>query len=211
MISSNDTFVADEEAVEPEYEEDDYPAEEAEEPEYEYDDYREEMPEAEMPEYDHDDYKKDKDPHPDRIPLIIRNRIDFYKEWANDNKKDARNDRIAFWSLKLPAIIISVSSGIFAYFDMQLFTLLGGTIASLCVLIDGLRHPGMLYNVHIQALHDLRELQMKIRTRWQIGVLEDKDRKKLQVEILKMCDKERRRIKDYLMKAETKMGKQLEE
>ena len=104
-------------------------------------------------------------------------------------------------------MLIAVSSSLFAYLDIALLPILGGAIASICVLIDGLKHPGMLYNVHLRAFHDLRNLQRYIKAQWKIGIRRKVDRDELVADIITYAEEERKKIGEYLREAETTFGK----
>jgi hypothetical protein len=49
------------------------------------------------------------------MPESLKIHLLELEAWATANKKDAKNDAIAFWILKVPAILTSVGSGLFAY------------------------------------------------------------------------------------------------
>lgn len=150
--------------------------------------------------------KKAKGKRPPAIPQFLKDQLTEIEYWAVDNEKDARVDAIRFWVLKIPAIVVSASSGVFAHFDMPLITLIAGSVASLCVLVDGLNPGGMLRNVHLRVFHDLRNLQQDIGAQWRVGILDGKDKNKLAAEIIRGIQTERKRIADYLCDAETKLG-----
>src|SRR4051794_21830159 len=80
------------------------------------------------------------------------------ESWAEGNRKDARRDTWAFWSLKIPAILASASTVVWSHFHLSSVSVICGAIASACVLIDGLHPSGMLRNTHLRAYHDIRIL-----------------------------------------------------
>jgi hypothetical protein len=140
------------------------------------------------------------------IPQFLIDQLSELEFWAMDNKQDARLDAIRFWVLKIPAILVAASAGIFAHLDMPIVTLAAGAIASLCVLIDGLHPGGMLRNVHHRACHDLRNLQNDIGAHWRAGILDGEDSEKLAAKIIREIQVERKRIAGYLRDAETQLG-----
>ena len=143
------------------------------------------------------------------MPPELTSQINHYETWALNNKNDAKRDAILFWILKIPAILFSVSAGLFAHFDIKLLPILAGAIASLCVLIDGLNPRGRLRNIHLKAHHDLRNLQHTIITEWKkVSVVKptvDESAKRA-AEILEEAHKESERIADYIKNAETALG-----
>jgi hypothetical protein len=140
------------------------------------------------------------------MPQTLEDQLSELESWAQANKRDAQWDATRFWSLKIPAILVSASSGIFAHFEWQTFALIAGAIAGVCVLIDGLNPGGMLRNVHLRALHDLRNLQNEIVATWRIGSLEATDTESLTAKIIKGVQKKTRRIAAYIKDSETMLG-----
>jgi hypothetical protein len=102
----------------------------------------------------------------DTMPSELREQLDDLEQWAIRNYNDGRRDTIAFWSLKVPAIIAAASAGVFAHFNCTSVSLVVGAIASCCVIIDGLHPRGMLRNIHLRAYHDIRILTHKMRLQW---------------------------------------------
>lgn len=122
------------------------------------------------------------------------------EQWAEANRKEARNDAMAFWALKIPAIVASASAGIWAHFNLITVSVIAGAIASLCVIIDGIHPRGMLRNTHLRAFHDLRILisRMTSQLRSSSGQPENTVRK-----IIRESEPERVRIATYIRDAET--------
>jgi hypothetical protein len=137
--------------------------------------------------------------------------------WTLGNLQDARRDTLRFWLLKLPAILSSVSAGILAYLKWDTPALMIGAVGSLCVLIDGVYPSGMLRNVHLRAVHDIRSLQNKIQADWLKGYASidkqgpslEQEIDKLTAKIVKNAQKESERIACYLRDAETSLGTQI--
>ncbi len=125
--------------------------------------------------------------------------------WAQGNRRDAKWDTVKFWSLKIPAIVVSAGSGVFAYFKPGV-AVVGGAIASLCVLIDALNPRGALRNAHLRAFNDLRILQARMKSQWQVGFLRHEDRDTLAAEIIEGATKEKERINDAITNAETSLA-----
>jgi hypothetical protein len=121
-------------------------------------------------------------------------------EWAEANRRDARNDAVAFWVLKIPAILASASAGIWANFQLTTVSVIAGAIASVCVIVDGIHPRGMLRNTHLRAFHDLRMLMshMTSQLRSSAGQRENSIRK-----IIRESEAERERIAAYIRDAET--------
>ena len=121
------------------------------------------------------------------------------EEWAQENRKGARNDTLAFWALKVPAIIASASAGIWAHFELTTVGIIAGSVASLCVIIDGINPRGTLRNIHLRAFFDLRILMDRMTTRLisSSGQPEDVVRT-----IIRESETERKRIAAYIRDAE---------
>src|SRR4051794_16687384 len=93
------------------------------------------------------------------MPVTLRHQITELENWAEDNRREARHDAIKFWVLKIPAIVMSASAGIFTYFKWEAVAVISSAIVSICILIDGLSPRGLLRNAHHKAFLDLRKLQ----------------------------------------------------
>src|SRR5262245_19356530 len=52
------------------------------------------------------------------LPVDLRNHLQELEEWAAANKRDAFRDTLAFWGLKIPAILAAASAGVWAHFDL---------------------------------------------------------------------------------------------
>lgn len=88
------------------------------------------------------------------------------REWADGNEKDAVHDRLAYWSLKVPALLCSSGAAVFERLDMGVGVTICGVIAAVCVGIDAAHPLGRLHNAHKQASHDLSRLHNTIRSRF---------------------------------------------
>jgi hypothetical protein len=139
------------------------------------------------------------------MPVALREQLIDLESWAQGNRRDAKWDTVKFWALKIPAIVVSAGSGVFAYFKPAV-AVVGGAIASLCVLIGALNPGGALRNAHLRAFNDLRILQDRMKSDWQIGYLRNEDREGLGAEIIEGAKKEKKRIGDDLTLAETALG-----
>jgi hypothetical protein len=104
------------------------------------------------------------------LPQNLQNQLNELEKWAQANENDAKNDAIKFWMLKIPALVLSASAGITAYFKWDLVPVILSAIASLCVLIDGLNPNGLLRSAHHGAFLDIRSLQHRMLAQWQAGV-----------------------------------------
>jgi hypothetical protein len=139
---------------------------------------------------------------PNTLPLVLAEKVRAFEEWAQKNEREARHDAISFWMLKLPAIVVSASSGLLALTGSKLLAGIAGVVASLCVLIDGLNPPGRMRNAHRLALYDLRNFQSRLDTLWRAGILEGKEPNALTADLLKQSQAEQERVSLYLLKAE---------
>ena len=142
------------------------------------------------------------------LPPDLRNQLLELEEWAAANKKDARTDAVAFWSLKVPAILAAASAGVWAHFELTAVSVITGAVASLCVIIDGIHPRGMLRNTHLRAYHDLRILTTRMITEWRsrngTARAENVARK-----IIRDAEEERQRIAAYIRDAETALNPNL--
>ncbi len=143
-------------------------------------------------------------PFPDTpVPDILKRQLSELETWALANEKDAKRDATRFWVLKIPAILVSASSGVCAYLKWEIVSVIAAAVASLCILIDGFTRGGMLRNVHLRAVHDLRNLQHKLLAKWRIGFLKKEVADELAAEIIECAQIEREKIATYLKDAET--------
>jgi hypothetical protein len=130
------------------------------------------------------------------------------EQWAQGNLRDARHDAVAFWALKVPAILASASAGIWAHFNLPTVSVIAGAIASVCVIVDGIHPRGMLRNTHLRAVHDLRILTSRMTSQFRssvgptssLGHLDNTVRK-----IIRESEPERERIAAYIRDAETSL------
>jgi hypothetical protein len=100
------------------------------------------------------------------MPVELSDYLDELEVWARGNRKEAVRDNIAFWALKVPAILASASAGVWAHFGLTTVSVLAGAIASVCVIMDGIHPRGMLRNTHLRAYHDIRILSNSIMSAW---------------------------------------------
>jgi len=135
------------------------------------------------------------------MPADLQEQLAEIEVWAQANRKEARQDTVSFWILKIPAIIASAGSGILAYIDIKLIALIAGFIAAVCVLIDSVYPRGMLRNTHLRAYHDLRILTSHMVSQWRFH----KDHNDLDAakRIIREAEPERNRIACYIRDAET--------
>jgi hypothetical protein len=142
----------------------------------------------------------------DPMPTALREQLMDLETWAQGNRRDARWDTLKFWGLKIPAIVVSAGSGVSAYFKVDSVAVIGGAVASLCVLIDALNPGGALRNAHLRAFNDLRILQNRMKSEWQVGFLHNEDPKSLAAKIIEGATKEKERINDAITNAETSLA-----
>ena len=86
------------------------------------------------------------------------------KEWSSLNQREARRDLVSFWSLKVPAIAASASTALLQQMQLGMVSVLLGTLATVCILIDAMRPRGVLYNAHLAAAHELSSLALESAT-----------------------------------------------
>ena len=133
----------------------------------------------------------------------LTDQLSELEEWADENRKDARRDALLFWSLKVPAIFSAASSGVWAYLGWTLPGIICGAIASFCILVDGIFPPGKLRNVHLRAVHDIRNLISSMTTEFRSSAGESDE---VAYGIIRESENERQRIAAYIRDAETSLG-----
>ncbi len=136
------------------------------------------------------------------MPDSLRLQIEELEAWAKANRADSIRDTIAFWTLKLPAVITSAASGLLAHFELTAMSVCAGAIASFCVIVDGIHPRGMLRNVHVRAFHDIRLLTTRMMSDWRsrnpTAKAENTARR-----IIKGAESDRERIAKYIRDAES--------
>jgi len=142
----------------------------------------------------------------DAMPIALQEQLMDLETWAQANRRDAKWDTVKFWALKIPAIVVSAGSGVFAYFKVDSVAVIGGAVASLCVLIDALNPGGALRNAHLRAFNELRILQGRMKAEWQVGFLLNENRNTLAAKIIEGATKEKERINDAITNAETSLA-----
>jgi hypothetical protein len=147
---------------------------------------------------------------PDNIPARHRKELisefEELEAWIALNAKAARRNSLRFWVLKIPAILATSCAGVFGYFNLQAATVVSGAIGSICVLIDGLNPGGTLRNIHIRAVHDLRQLQDDVKAKLRYGIPGQDSLEGILGSIFGLVQSERRRIGAYLREAESVFG-----
>ena len=108
-----------------------------------------------------------------RLPRILYDELQNLEQWAVKNRKLASQAHIAFWALKIPAIVFSASSGLVAYLQVPALGAVLGALASLCVLLDALYPRGRLRNSHLRAYHEIRSLNGDIVSKWRAACLRE--------------------------------------
>jgi hypothetical protein len=137
-----------------------------------------------------------------QFTVVLKKQLVELEKWADANKKDALRDQLAFWSLKIPAILAAASAGVWAHFELTTVSVIAGSISSLCVIIDGIHPRGMLRNVHLRAYHDITNLitKMVFEWRYRTEIANDND---IARQIIRDNEEERRKIAIYIRDAET--------
>jgi hypothetical protein len=143
------------------------------------------------------------------MPEILKNHIAKIEEWAIGNEKDAKRDKRNLWMFKYSAIVISLISSVFGYMtfkgsDFAIITVFAGVITSSFIALDEFLHPGNMYKIHMQAFHDLRNLESKICIEWdKCSVLNTLNpESQCLPHIFEIIEKERDRISGYLKAVE---------
>lgn len=108
------------------------------------------------------------------MPTELAQQLDEYRKWAISNKNDARRDTVQFWMLKIPAILTSASSSALAYFNAKAVSVVAGSVAAVCVLIDSLHPRGALRNVHWRAYNEISKLVADMDQEWRLASLKGK-------------------------------------
>jgi len=138
----------------------------------------------------------------DGMPVALQQQLMELEQWSIANKNDARTDAIAFWSLKIPAILGSAGAGLLAHFNLTTVSLIAGAIASACVIIDGVNPRGTLRNIHLRAHHDLRILSTSMVAQWRSRNSSTTDDETAR-QIIRNAEKQRQSIATYIRDAET--------
>ena len=100
------------------------------------------------------------------MPADLRSYLRELEAWGAWESHHARKDAIAFWILKVPAMVAAACAGLFAYFSLQAIGIFTGALATLFILIDSVHPRGMLRNIHMRAFHEIRMLINRIVTAW---------------------------------------------
>jgi len=137
--------------------------------------------------------------------IDLQDHLNELEDWAQANRRDARRDSIAFWSLKAPAIMASASAALLAQFGLTTVSVVAGAIASVCVIIDGIHPRGMLRNTHMRAYHDIGILHNKMVAEWRSRSVTAKD-DNIARRIIRDSEAERERISAYIRDAETALS-----
>jgi len=134
----------------------------------------------------------------------------YLEEWALANKKDYEDDRVRFWSLKLPAIVCAATISGLEGLGFHAAVSILGVVSAICVAVDAVMPRGLLYNVHRRAFNELRNVNANIRNQWNIAKVKTEDdpsaRRAAVIAILDYSQRERERINKYLTDAEASLG-----
>jgi hypothetical protein len=134
-------------------------------------------------------------------PQVLQEAIQTLEHWARRNDEEANKDGRKFWVLKLPAILVSASSGLLAHLRVEA-GIAAGVLASVCILLDGLIRAGDLRSVHLKAVAEIKLLKHEIQGNWTAGYLRGGNLRELVAGIVEDSEKEKRRIAAYLKAAE---------
>jgi len=122
------------------------------------------------------------------------------EDWAMANQKDADRDTWTFWSLKIPAILASATAGIWAHFNWTAASIFVGAAAGACIAIDGIYPRGTLRNIHLRAVHDIRNLSAHMLAQFDSAA---GNQAAVVRKIVRESERERRRIAAYVRDADT--------
>lgn len=136
------------------------------------------------------------------VPSDLIQHMEELETWAQSNRKEARQDTFAFWSLKIPAIVSAASAGVLGHYQLTTASLVLGAIASFCGLIDGFLPRGQLRNAHHRAWLDIRALTASMAAQWRTR-RQDEDRNDVARKVIEDAEKERKRITKFVADAES--------
>lgn len=134
------------------------------------------------------------------IPGALQEFLQKLETSLLENKRKAIWDGLKFWSLKAPAILAAGGSGITAFVNSEIglsVAILNG-ILGICVVLDGMLHPGEHRNVHLRASEAMRNLKDDIESKWQLACCEGHTSTAMLAEILQAGWKERRKIAAFV-------------
>lgn len=137
-----------------------------------------------------------------RLPPALSEKVDDLEKWALSNRQEAQDDAARFWAFKVPAILSSATSGLFALLKCRIAGVVASSIASICIVMDGLLRAGMLRGVHIRAFHEIRALESHIRDEWLIGQAKNESENELVARILIEAQDKSKQIEEYVRTAE---------
>ena len=112
-------------------------------------------------------------------------------------KHQAVWEGVKFWSLKVPAILAAVGSGITAAlgeFGVSLAVLIA--LLGICVALDGMIHPGAHRVALLRASEGLRNLKDSIEFWW--DELKDNSPDDAAAQIIAKAEKQWKKIADYV-------------
>jgi hypothetical protein len=136
-------------------------------------------------------------------PAEFVDEMNQVKTWADKNDQEANHDRINFWLLKVPAIVVSAGAGVLAFFRIDALATIAAGIASGCVLVDGLRPRGLLHAAHRRAASEIYALHATMASQWRQGALNGLEPRTLAAKILNDSTAERARINKYITQVES--------
>jgi hypothetical protein len=137
-----------------------------------------------------------------KVPDELRSVLREIERWSIDNKRDAQRDLLAFWAFKTPAIFASASAGLWAHFGFDDIGLIAGVLAMVCVALDGIVHPGLLYNMHQRAHHELENLRAAMMNQWRTRD-RTRNQEDVAITIIRSASEARARMAAYVVKGET--------
>ena len=137
----------------------------------------------------------------DDYPPELRSYIEELEEWASENKNEANQNAFAFWSLKFPAILVAATTGLWANYGLEYIGVISGSVASICIAVDGINPRGLLRNTHLRAYHDILNLLSTIVNQWRTKNQNAKP-ENIMRKIIIDAEPKRKKIARYIKEAE---------
>ena len=132
------------------------------------------------------------------LPDVLANEMSRLEKWVESNEKDFKHAQKMFWVLKAPIICVTASTSVFASFGLKTEGIIAGGIAAVLISVES-KNPYAIIRTNCDlAIHELRQLEQEIVSRWNSGYLNGKEPKSLTAEIIVHVEKEGKRINDYL-------------
>jgi hypothetical protein len=139
-----------------------------------------------------------------KMPSDLSDQISELMTWARANERDARKDTWFFWGLKIPAVAVSASAGVWGHYQFADIGIVAGALGAVCVVVDGFLQPGRLLNLHKRASHDIAILATRMASEWRSR--EGINTEEIARKIVRDSNKERTRIEKYVRDGESALN-----